>query len=274
MSEEQEVKDLKQYTDHEVERDVLVALIRGTSRTQIGEVTAEVIRSILKIAINSEVCWDDKPRIAQAICSLAAKGLVYIDFSIMRDAHEWRVSVTDRGRASAEGKDYIPTDPEDYFARFVSDIPKADDVVLRYVREALETYRQRCYLACSVMLGVAAEAVFLDMAESFSKWLPTPENKDLGVLLKNRRPFAAVVREVHTKLNDKKELLDEQLRDGLGVQVTAVAELIRNYRNDAGHPSGNQVSPETCYASLTVLPIALRRMYELKEFFESKKRQS
>lgn len=269
-------EEARSYTQHELERIVLQTLKEGGISTWIGGGHEGVIEKILEKHPLDDT-WP-KQRVAEAIWSLVARALVYIDFSTQprsssihqHPSMRWSVLLTQWGHAAAEGKEYIPEDAHDYFSRFVGDVASAEDTVRRYVREALETYRQRCYLASAVMLGVASEATFLDMAKSFSAWLGPPDNGTLEGLLANRQaPFSALLREVHGQLQANVGRLADPLKDGLGIQVTAVADLIRYYRNDAGHPSGDQVSHETCHASLSVFPAAMRRMFELKEFFEA-----
>jgi hypothetical protein len=74
------------------------------------------------------------------------------------------------------------------------------------------------------------------------------------------------MREVHDRLQENQEKLPAKLRDGLWVQMTAVADLIRNYRNDAGHAVATEINQTTCFISLAIFPAATERMYKLKEF--------
>jgi hypothetical protein len=46
-------------------------------------------------------------------------------------------------------------------------VPDVGSMVLQYVQESVASYNGRCYLASTVMLGVASEASFLEMARSF-----------------------------------------------------------------------------------------------------------
>ncbi len=44
------------------------------------------------------------------------------------------------------------------------------DLAKLYVNEAVNSYYHKSYLASTVMLGVAAEAAFLELAEAFTCW--------------------------------------------------------------------------------------------------------
>lgn len=45
--------------------------------------------------------------------------------------------------------------------------------------------------------------------------------------------------------------------------------MIRNYRNDAGHPTGNQLSKEHAFANLQVFIPYCKKVYELIEYFNN-----
>ncbi len=50
--------------------------------------------------------------------------------------------------------------------------------------------------------------------------------------------------------------------------LLGIFEMIRNYRNDAGHPSGKSISREQVYANLQVFIAYCKKVYQLKDFFE------
>jgi len=62
------------------------------------------------------------------------------------------------------------------------------DTTKQYLKEALKSYEQECFLASSVMLGVAAEDTTLDVAASFVAWQGKPA-KNLKDILENPNRF-------------------------------------------------------------------------------------
>lgn len=60
-----------------------------------------------------------------------------------------------------------------------------------------------------------------------------------------------------------KGLLSGDLKESLDVALNAVFAMPRTNRNDAGHPTGKTVRREEAYASLTVFPTYLKKVYEL-----------
>ena len=118
------------------------------------------------------------------------------------------------------------------------------------------------------MLGVAAEAAFLEMAYAFCEWLSEVEGKELKGKLDQPGPG----------LNKKFELVSESLRshkgdfpreikDALNRHLIGVGDTLRIYRNEAGHPTGTQFSKEDCWLSLLCFPTYLERLYMLRVFF-------
>jgi hypothetical protein len=115
----------------------------------------------------------------EAVWSLIGQGLVYIDFS-QPTVSNWRLALTRAGEAAALDEAINPDDAHRYLQHLRSLIPGISDVVMMYAREALSTYQGRNYLASAVMLGVASEAAFLELAEAFGKWLPSAQAAKSG----------------------------------------------------------------------------------------------
>jgi hypothetical protein len=56
---------------------------------------------------------------------------------------------------------------------------------------------------------------------------------------------------------------------GDSLTLDTIADLLRIYRNDSGHPTGKQISREDAYSNLRVFMSYMERLYKLKAFFES-----
>src|SRR3970282_369700 len=99
-------------------------------------------------------------------------------------------------------------------------------------------YTHACYLASAVMLGVASEAAFIEMAEASVNWL-----QSAGVTLKKilddpRLPYVRKFEEFRKRVESRKADLPDELADGMSLTFDAVLDLLRVRRNDAGHPTG------------------------------------
>jgi len=268
--------EYKPFNAHELEVAILRILAEGGVNCRLGRGFDGVVESILKKwGVNDT--WP-KQRVAEAVCSVVSRGLLYVDFSVshQRDSNkpispeEWSIELTDRGRAAAGDTTANPDMPQGYLEQFVRDIPQAPDIVQKYVKEALETYTQRCYMACAVMLGVAAEAAFLDVTRSFCRYLkPDEARKLLSWVNGTWRPYDQIREEFMRRLAPYRSSLPDPIKENLDIQVTAIFEIIRKYRNDAGHPTGFTMDRASCFLSLIAFAEAAKRLYALKDFFDS-----
>lgn len=126
-------------------------------------------------------------------------------------------------------------------------------------------------MACAVMIGVAAEAAFLDLVDSFCGWLPKQEADKLRSQMGKRgTPYSRIHEEFCKRIESHKKSLPPDMMDGLDLQMNAALDLIRCYRNDAGHPTGKVVDRQTCYVSLVLFGHAMQRIFALKAVFDSK----
>src|SRR5262249_7226244 len=76
--------------------------------------------------------------------------------------------------------------------------------------------------------------------------------------------------EFERRLQDHlKGLLDRDLRADLETRLSGIFSMIREVRNEAGHPTGCTVSREVCYANLMVFPTYLRKVYDLIEWLNT-----
>lgn len=200
----------------------------------------------------------------EALWALVADGLIYLDPNGQQpDNWRWRVSAD--GQKVVNGGTWEPRDPEGYLARIRRDIPDLDGLVELYLAEALRSFNGRCYLATSVMLGVAAERAFLVMAKSYaaSSVAGAPAiAKELG---KARGNYFALWTEFRKRIEPVRQVLPSGLADAL--TLDAIADLIRMTRNEVGHPTGRQIDEDTARVHLTIAPVYLRKMQLLSVHF-------
>jgi hypothetical protein len=205
--------------------------------------------------------------VMEALWSLVGQGFVYLNFSQSAPSR-WTFQLTAAGKAAANDQDFNPDSPE-YLRRLQEKVPDASDTVLSYVTEALRSYLNRCYLASAVMLGVASEAAFLEMAEAFGRWLPSDEGTRFSEFLRNpRTSYHQKFQEYRKKLEPRKPFLPEDISDGMDLTLVAIADLLRIYRNEAGHPTGKQIGRDQAKINLEMFARCLERMYAFKVFFE------
>jgi hypothetical protein len=140
-----------------------------------------------------------------------------------------------------------------------------DELVELYLTEALQSFNGRCYLATSVMLGVAAERAFLVMAETYATWSMAGAPALAKELAKPRSNYYTLWTEFRRRIEPVRQELPNGLADAL--TLDAIADLIRLTRNEAGHPTGRQIDEDTARVHLTVAPVYLRKMQQLAAHF-------
>jgi len=208
-------------------------------------------------------------KIMEAVWSLVAKRLIYVDYSQSASSN-WKILLTERGREAAGDLTLNPDNVPAYLRRVVSDIPALTVIPRFYLDEALRAYSNECYTASTMMLGVAAEAAFYDMAASFAAWL----NNSAGSALANvlAKPTTAYIQkfvEFQKRLAANKGHLPAHLQQNLDLNINSVLELLRLARNDVGHPTGVQIDRHDAFQHLVIFPGLARRLYDLKAYFES-----
>lgn len=213
------------------------------------------------------------------IWSLLRRGMIYIRFSPSQMGHS-RILLTDIGREALEAGEYLVYDAKRYVDALEQRAPGISDVVLAYASEAINTFWNQNYMASAVMLGVASEAGFLDLCESFVQWLPHDESEVLQRRFSGTREYNRRFRlfldavELHSPTNKCQDpKIDQDLYQNIDVEFNGILNIIRRYRNDAGHPTEQHISRTDVRDLLILFHQYTRRMYELKYWFEEQLRQ-
>lgn len=162
------------------------------------------------------------------------------------------------------GDPYFFHNVSSYEKIIIDNISDIDEVTLVYLKEAMQAFFSGCILSASVMLGVATEHSFmklLDKVEANPNY-----NKKYSNVFKQRN--------ILKKLNKFKNILDQNLdnfppniKEDLDTNFSSIISMIRNFRNESGHPSGKIISREQCYVLLQLFVPCCKKIYELIRFF-------
>jgi len=161
-------------------------------------------------------------------------------------------------------------DPEGYGALLDSISPKFSSIIKQYSMEALYCYMQRLYFATAVMIGAAAEAAVLLLAQNVIASETDPKEKKKMEEILARRTLPSLFEKIR---NHIQSLIDEGalpylVHQGWTEHLLSLFEMIRVQRNDAVHPAVGSVNKEKIFLSIHTLPEALRLVYRLIQWFE------
>lgn len=160
---------------------------------------------------------------------------------------------------------YFFHDVSTYEALIRKEVSAIDDVTMIYLKEAMQAFRSGCILSASVMLGVATEHTFLVLIE-------TIENNST-----HAATFANVSKErtILQKVNKFMGILDQQLKslppeikEDLDTHFAGILSIIRNFRNQSGHPSGKIIDREQAFILLQLFIPYCKKMYLLIDHYK------
>jgi len=245
---------------------LLTVLSRPNADRRLGRGQYHLFEEVLKELPSEQRIT--KKAFMEAVWSLISQGLAFIDFS-QSAPENWELKLTRAGQEAAFDQGFNPDNAGQYLKKLQERIPDLSSLVLRYTHEAVRSYVNRCYLASAVMLGVASEAAFFDLAEAFASWLPENESSKFRKILDDpRKHYISKFEEFRKRIQSHKSELPPQLADNMALMMDSVLDLLRIYRNDAAHPTGKEIERDEAYISLQMFARYLKRMYDLKAFFE------
>ena len=174
--------------------------------------------------------------------------------------------VTRLGKQIADSQSaYFFHDVSSYERIIRTEVPTINDVTLLYLKEAMQAFRSGCILSATVMLGVATEHTFqllLETVESNKKYEPT---------------YSSVFRErtILQKVNKFKNILDQNLKalpaeikEDLDTHFLGIISVIRNFRNQSGHPTGKIMDREQTFVLLQLFVPYCKKLYQMNDYFQ------
>lgn len=272
--------------DHSYEeiRDVAVALLSGREKSFYTEELsnydhlASAISEVLVKRADStanirEIFQGNRPRLSyndESLCSevfwnLFREGIITLGWnSSNREYPYFRVSHFGK-KLLVDSQVYFFHDVSTYEKLLNTEVPAIDPTTLVYAKEAMQAFRSGCILSASVMLGVATEHTFdllIDKIEANPAHTMT-----YAKVYKERQALTRTV-EFWKLLQPNLKSLPADTREGLALMFPGIQEVIRNFRNDSGHPTGKIISREQCYVLLNLFVPYAKKMYQLIDHFK------
>jgi hypothetical protein len=200
-----------------------------------------------------EIFWD-----------LFRQGVITLGMNDANPQFPW-FHLTPLGKRVADGENgYFVHDVSAYEKRITQEIPKIDKITLLYLKEALQAFRSDCILSATVMLGVATEQTFLLLIEAIDQ---NPKHQIAFASVKEERTILRKVSKFQKILDQQKNTLPSEVKDDLDTKFLGILSIIRNFRNNSGHPSGKIIDREQAYVLLQLFPHYCKKLYQLIEYY-------
>ena len=178
--------------------------------------------------------------------------------------------ITDYGRSVLEAERFIAHDPTGYMNDFESLINSVlTEVAVNYIEEALRCFNSGCHIASILLLGVAAESVFLNLCNIIRSSLDSENDiKKLANNLPVKTKHRWIVQRYQNLSSDVRRT---QLPESLDVTLISLYDLIRRQRNELGHPQENppNLNREQAFIFFKLFPGFVQDINEFAEYCEN-----
>lgn len=146
-----------------------------------------------------------------------------------------------------------------------NEIPNIDPVTLLYLQEAMQAFKAGCILSATVMLGVATEHTFLLMLEAVEA---NPRHQPTYRRVFQERMLLQKINRFKTILDNNLGALAADVREDLDTRFAGILSIIRTFRNQSGHPTGQIIDREQAYVLLNLFIPYGKKLYQLRTYFE------
>lgn len=144
------------------------------------------------------------------------------------------------------------------------EVPAIDEVTLVYLKEAMQAFRSGCILAATVMLGVATEHTFLLLADKIDQ---NPSHSQVFGSIGQQRTILQKVNKFKNILDQQVRSLPAEIKEDLDTHFAGILSIIRNFRNQSGHPTGKIMDREQTYVLLQLFVPYCKKMYQLMDHY-------
>jgi hypothetical protein len=207
-------------------------------------------------------------QLSDVFWQLLVEGIVAPGMNASNQELPW-YHVTSYGKKVLAAEAGHPHDEEAYLARVRAAIAVPDDTVMAYLVESIRTFRRGTPVAATVMLGIAAERVFLLVCEALLPAIRDAAERGTFESLMERFPMKPKLDWVHNKLQTLQTRRVAGLPENAALAVTAIYDFLRTQRNDLGHPRETPpvVDREEVFVNLQIFPRFYQTADALRQFF-------
>jgi hypothetical protein len=170
--------------------------------------------------------------------------------------------VTPWGKQCLENKEYLTFDAGKYIERIRMAIPTIDIRIVLYLKDALASFRVGAYLSSAVMTGVASEKALLLLRDGIEAALSAPDRRKKFADNTKGISISRIYQEIWKRLEPNQAVLAQALnREDVKVELSGIFDLIRKTRNEAGHPTGREITRDEADSMLHLFPVYCKTVY-------------
>jgi hypothetical protein len=239
-----------------------------TFKNWVGSRLSEKKKGITPSPFEEAFSDDDGDIFLEVFWDMFRQGIITLGSDHMNpDFPNFRVSAHGKTLLN-NGELYFYPSNSSYVSLVKKQIPNIDDITLDYLKESLQSFYNGCYLSSSVMLGVASEHTFLlllDKVENNPNYC-----NDFQKALKEwniSRKFTHFKNTLDLLISQNKVNLKPEVKENLDTNFGGILNTIRYFRNESGHPSGNRIDRDQCYANLLIFIQYCKKAYQLIDEF-------
>jgi hypothetical protein len=196
----------------------------------------------------------DRDKLLEIFWDLFRQGVITLGLNDNNPQWPW-FRLSRFGASDAARQPFRFHDTTSYIAMITKGVPDLLPVAQMYLEEAVAAFYSGCFLAATVMLGVAAEAEFLRLIDVANKRIGTSFDKAA-----KERFIRAKIEAFRKGLDPHLKSLPDASKEDLDINLNAIQSILRIARNGAGHPSGAAPpSREQVYINLQIfVPYAVQ----------------
>lgn len=236
---------------------------------------------VYRRALEKKLQWDSEI-VLEHWWWLARLGVIALsgELAPISSANVPRVLLTKRGRKFLEQGEQSPHNPQRYYRAIEQRIGAPDSVVMSYLNEAVGAWSAGLYRASVVMLACACERLILLLAQAVSEADIAPWSDKLTKKLQQSTRSPISISDVFKDVRDAllplagAKLLPGKLSDAVDRKLTPIFELARGLRNQAGHPTAEEVTSDEAEGDLLLFPSFYFLVTDLVEYCQSRKAET
>ena len=169
-------------------------------------------------------------------------------------------------RLLAGGNAYFFHDVLSYEQAIKAAVPEINKTTSLYLKEAMQAFRSGCILSATVMLGVATEHTFLSLLDTIES---SPSHATYYAPVFTERTILNKVNKFKNKLDQKVKDLPSEVKEDLDTNFAGILAVIRNFRNQSGHPTGKIIDRGQAYVLLQLFIPYCKKLHQLIHYFRT-----